>query len=82
MEKLQKQIAAMHPLALELLSEEFTATDRRKFLEGVPFWMMFELSDALTRLCADDRRELKAKRGEGHNGSLTVRTRARTRAGR
>jgi hypothetical protein len=63
MEKLQKQIAAMHPLALELLSEEFTATDRRKFLEGVPFWMMFELSDALTRLCADDRRKLKGKQG-------------------
>ena len=59
--KLQKQIAAMHPLALELVSEEFTATDRRKFLEGVPFWMMFELSDALAKLCADDRRALKAK---------------------
>jgi hypothetical protein len=60
-EKLQKQIAAMHPLALELISGEFTATDRRKFLEGVPFWMMFELSDALAKLCADDRRALKAK---------------------
>jgi len=60
--KLQKQIAAMHPLALELVSKEFSVADRRLFLEGVPFWMMFELSDALTKLCADDRRELKAKR--------------------
>ena len=60
MKQLQKQIEAMHPLALELVSNEFSATDRRKFLEGVSFWMMFELSDALHKLCADDRRELKA----------------------
>lgn len=59
-EKLQKQVAAMHPLATELASDEFTVADRRKFLEGVPFWMMFELSDALHRLCAEDRRELKS----------------------
>ena len=61
MKHLQKQIEAMHPLALELMSEEFTAADRRKFLEGVSFWMMFELSDALNKLCADDRKKLKAK---------------------
>jgi hypothetical protein len=65
MTKLQKQIAAMHPLAMELVSEEFTVADRRKFLEGVPIWMIFELSDALNRLCADDRRKLKAKRVNG-----------------
>lgn len=56
--QLQKQIEAMHPLALELISGEFTTADRRKFLEGVSFWMMFELSDALNKLCADDRRKL------------------------
>jgi hypothetical protein len=59
MKLLQKQIEAMHPLALELVSDEFSATDRRKFLEGVSFWMMFELSDALNKLCADDRKKLK-----------------------
>jgi len=57
--KLQKQIAAMHPLALELTSDEFSVADRRKFLEGVPFWMIFELSDALNKLSADDRKRLK-----------------------
>jgi len=56
--QLQKQIEAMHPLALDLVSDQFTAADRRKFLEGVSFWMMFELSDALHRLCAEDRRKL------------------------
>lgn len=61
MQQLQKQIAAMHPLALELVSEEFTAANRRKFLEGVPIWMIFELSDALTQLCAEDRKKLKPK---------------------
>lgn len=59
MKKLQKQIAAMHPLALDLVSDAFSAADRRKFLEGVPFWMIFELSDALHRLTAEDRRALK-----------------------
>jgi hypothetical protein len=60
MQQLQKQIEAMHPLAIELVSDEFTDAERRKFLEGVSFWMMFELSDAFNRLCADDRRQLKA----------------------
>jgi hypothetical protein len=60
MQQLQKQIAAMHPLALALVSDEFTPANRRKFLEGVPFWMIFELSDSLNRLCAEDRQELKA----------------------
>ena len=59
MKELQKQIEAMHPLALELTSDDFSPADRRKFLEGVSFWMMFELSDALNKLCADDRRKLK-----------------------
>jgi hypothetical protein len=58
--QLQKQIEAMHPLALELTSDEFTNAERRKFLEGVSFWMMFELSDAFNGLCAEDRRKLKA----------------------
>ncbi len=62
MQKLQKQIAAMHPLALELVSDEFSVADRRKFLEGVPFWMIFELSDALNTLCADDRKKLKTRK--------------------
>lgn len=61
MKQLQKLIAAMHPLAIELVSEEFSAAERRKFLEGVSFWMMFELSDALNRLCADDRKKLEVK---------------------
>jgi hypothetical protein len=61
MKQLQKQIEAMHPLALELMSDEFSSADRRKFLEGVSFWMMFELSDALNTLCADDRKQLKDK---------------------
>ncbi len=61
MKQLQKQIEAMHPLALELVSDQFSAAERRKFLEGVSFWMMFELSDALNRLCADDRKKLKPK---------------------
>lgn len=56
--QLQKQIEAMHPLALELVSDEFTVAERRKFLEGVSFWMMFELSDALNKLCAADRKRL------------------------
>lgn len=60
--QLQKQIEAMHPLALELVSDEFSHADRRKFLEGVSFWMMFELSDALNKLCAEDRKKLKAKK--------------------
>lgn len=60
--KLQKQIAAMHPLALELVSKEFSVADRRLFLEGVPFWMMFELADALSRLCADDRKKLTTRK--------------------
>lgn len=60
--QLQKQIEAMHPLALELVSDEFSQADRRKFLEGVSFWMMFELSDALNKLCADDRKKLKTKK--------------------
>ena len=60
MKQLQQQIEAMHPLAIELVSDEFTNAERRKFLEGVSFWMMFELSDALHRLCADDRRQLSA----------------------
>jgi hypothetical protein len=59
MQQLQKQIAAMHPVALELVSDEFTAANRRRFLEGVPIWMIIELSDSLNRLCAEDRRELK-----------------------
>ena len=58
MKQLQKQIEAMHPLALELASDEFSDAERRKFLEGVSFWMMFELSDALNKLCADDRKKL------------------------
>jgi hypothetical protein len=62
MKLLQKQIEAMHPLALDLVSDQFTVADRRKFLEGVPFWMMFELSDALNKLCADDRKKLRTKR--------------------
>jgi hypothetical protein len=62
MKQLQKQIEAMHPLALELVSNEFSAAERRKFLEGVSFWMMFELSDALNKLCADDRKKLKSKK--------------------
>jgi hypothetical protein len=63
MKQLQKQIEAMHPLALELVSDEFSVAERRKFLEDVSFWMMFELSDALNKLCADDRKKLgKAKR--------------------
>lgn len=62
MQQLQKQIEAMHPLALELVSDEFTSAERRKFLEGVSFWMMFELSDALNRLCADDRKKLKSRK--------------------
>lgn len=59
MKQLQKQIEAMHPLALEVVSEDFTVAERRKFLEGVSFWMMFELSDALNELCADDRKKLR-----------------------
>ena len=59
MNQLQKQIEAMHPLALELVSDEFSVAERRKFLEGVSFWMMFELSDALNKLCADDRERLR-----------------------
>jgi hypothetical protein len=59
--QLQKQIEAMHPLALEVVSERFTVADRRKFLEGVSFWMMFELSDALHTLCADDRKKLNKR---------------------
>ena len=61
MKQLQKQIEAMHPLAMELVSDDFTTADRRKFLEGVSFWMMFELSDALNKLCADDRKKLTGK---------------------
>jgi len=61
MKQLQKQIEAMHPLALQLVSDEFSVAERRKFLEGVSFWMMFELSDALNRLCADDRKKLAVK---------------------
>lgn len=57
--QLQKQIEAMHPVATALVSEEFSSAERRKFLEGVSFWMMFELSDALAKLCADDRKRLK-----------------------
>lgn len=57
--QLQKHIEAMHPLALELISEKFSVAERRKFLEGVSFWMMFELSDALNKLCADDRQQLR-----------------------
>ena len=59
MKLLQKQIEAMHPLALELIADEFSPADRRRFLEGVSFWMMFELSDALNKLCADDREKLR-----------------------
>jgi hypothetical protein len=59
MKQLQKQIEAMHPLALEIVSDEFSLADRRRFLEGVSFWMMFELSDALNKLCADDREKLR-----------------------
>lgn len=62
MKQLQKQIQAMHPLALALVSDEFSVADRRKFLEGVSFWMMFELSDALNKLCADDRKKLKTRK--------------------
>jgi hypothetical protein len=62
MRRLQKQIEAMHPLALDLVSDEFSTAERRKFLEGVSFWMMFELSDALNKLCADDRKKLKSKK--------------------
>lgn len=62
MNQLRKQIEAMHPLALELMSDEFSPSDRRKFLEGVSFWMMFELSDALNKLCAEDRKKLKTKK--------------------
>lgn len=62
MKQLQKQIETMHPLALELVSDEFTVADRRKFLEGVSFWMMFELSDALNNLCAEDRKRLKPRK--------------------
>lgn len=59
MKQLQKQIEAMHPLALQLVSDEFSVAERHKFLEGVSFWMMFELSDALNKLCADDRKKLR-----------------------
>lgn len=59
MKQLQKQVEAMHPLALALMSDEFSQAERRKFLEGVSFWMMFELSDALNKLCADDREKLR-----------------------
>ena len=62
MKQLQKQIEATHPLALKLVSDEFSAADRRKFLEGVSFWMMFELSDALNQLCADDRKKLERRK--------------------
>lgn len=62
MKQLQKQIEAIHPLAMELVSDQFTEPDRRKFLEGVSFWMMFELSDALNKLCADDRKKLKPRK--------------------
>jgi hypothetical protein len=62
MQQLQQQIEAMHPLALEIVSDAFTTANRRKFLEGVPFWMIFELSDALNKLCADDRKKLAAKK--------------------
>jgi hypothetical protein len=62
MKRLQKQIAAMHPLAMNLMSEHFPARPRRKFLEGVPIWAILELSDAFNRLCAEDRRELKASK--------------------
>jgi hypothetical protein len=62
MNKLQKQIAAMHPLAMEIISDEFSDANRRRFLEGVPIWMLLELSDALNRLCAEDRRKLKARK--------------------
>ena len=62
MKQLQNLIEAMHPLALELVSDEFTKADRRKFLEGVSFWMIFELSDALNKLCADDRKKLKSRK--------------------
>ena len=65
MKQLQKQIEAMHPLALELVSDEFSDAERRKFLEGVSFWMMFELSDALNKLCADDRKKLGKPRKTG-----------------
>ena len=59
--QLQLHIEAMHPLAMAMVSEEFSEADRRKFLEGVSFWMMFELSDALNKLCADDRKKLNKK---------------------
>jgi hypothetical protein len=62
LQQLQKQIAAMHPVAIEIVSKAFTVAERRKFLEGVPFWMMFELSDALNKLCADDRKKLKPRK--------------------
>lgn len=62
MTQLQKQIEAMHPLALALVSDEFSVAERRKFLEGVSFWMMFELSDALNKLCAEDRKQLNTRK--------------------
>ena len=62
MQQLQKQIEAMHPLAIALVSDEFSSAERRKFLEGVSFWMMFELSDALNKLCAEDRKNLELRK--------------------
>lgn len=75
--QLQKQIEAMHPLALEAVSEEFSPADRRKFLEGVSFWMMFELSDALNKLCADDRDKLRTI--DPKNKATTKNTKAKPR---
>jgi hypothetical protein len=62
MHQLQQQIEAMHPIAIEMVSDAFTPANRRRFLEGVPFWMIFELSDALNKLCAEDRKKLAAKK--------------------
>jgi len=75
MKQLQKQIEAMHPLALELVSDEFTNADRRKFLEGVSFWMMFELSDALQKLCADDRKHIKGNAAPKNTKRATTKKR-------
>jgi hypothetical protein len=72
MHQLQKQIEAMHPLALEIVSDAFTTANRRKFLEGVPFWMIFELSDALNTLCADDRKKLRVGREATKNATTKI----------
>jgi hypothetical protein len=79
MKQLQKLIEEMHPLALELVSDEYSVAERRKFLEGVSFWMMFELSDALNKLCADDRKKLGHKATKPSRKATTKITKGKPR---